>query len=226
MLRKGEILGIAGLDGSGRTEAAGKPSSAHGREEERHHLKLHGKEIRNKTPREAISQRLCPADRGAPGHRYLRHSGHSGKHRHLQPEKVSEGRICLSDKQNEGETPTGPSQAMHIKTPSQSTKIRSLSGGNQQKVILGPLAAHRAGNPPAGRAHPRHRRGREIRDLPADHRPCQARARRSSWFPPKCRSCWAYVTGFWSCPAVSWPARLTPETATQEEIMTLAAKYV
>ena len=27
--------------------------------------------------------------------------------------------------------------AMHIKTPSQKTKIRSLSGGNQQKVILG-----------------------------------------------------------------------------------------
>lgn len=27
--------------------------------------------------------------------------------------------------------------AMHIKTPSQQTKIQSLSGGNQQKVILG-----------------------------------------------------------------------------------------
>ena len=28
-------------------------------------------------------------------------------------------------------------QAMHIKPPSQSTQIRSLSGGNQQKVIIG-----------------------------------------------------------------------------------------
>ena len=27
--------------------------------------------------------------------------------------------------------------AMHTKTPTQETKIRSLSGGNQQKVILG-----------------------------------------------------------------------------------------
>ena len=26
---------------------------------------------------------------------------------------------------------------MHVKTPTQETKIRSLSGGNQQKVILG-----------------------------------------------------------------------------------------
>ena len=28
-------------------------------------------------------------------------------------------------------------QAMHIKTPTQETQIRSLSGGNQQKVIIG-----------------------------------------------------------------------------------------
>ncbi len=28
-------------------------------------------------------------------------------------------------------------QAMHIKTPGQHTQIRSLSGGNQQKVIIG-----------------------------------------------------------------------------------------
>ena len=28
-------------------------------------------------------------------------------------------------------------QAMHIKTPAQHTQIRSLSGGNQQKVIIG-----------------------------------------------------------------------------------------
>lgn len=28
-------------------------------------------------------------------------------------------------------------QAMHIKTPTQRTQIRSLSGGNQQKVIIG-----------------------------------------------------------------------------------------
>ena len=34
--------------------------------------------------------------------------------------------------------------SMHVKTPTQETKIRSLSGGNQQKVILGTLAAHRS----------------------------------------------------------------------------------
>ena len=42
----------------------------------------------------------------------------------------------LSDKSMEKDT-AWAIDAMHIKTPSQKTKIRSLSGGNQQKVILG-----------------------------------------------------------------------------------------
>ena len=46
------------------------------------------------------------------------------------------GGICLSDKQMKEKTEWAI-QAMHIKTPSQKTQIRSLSGGNQQKVIIG-----------------------------------------------------------------------------------------
>ena len=46
------------------------------------------------------------------------------------------GHICLSDKKMREDTDWSI-QAMHIKTPSQSTQIRSLSGGNQQKVIIG-----------------------------------------------------------------------------------------
>ncbi len=37
-------------------------------------------------------ERLCPSHRGAPGHRHLRHPGHQGEYRHLQPEKLSDGR--------------------------------------------------------------------------------------------------------------------------------------
>ena len=46
------------------------------------------------------------------------------------------GGFCLSDKKMKEDTDWAI-QAMHIKTPSQSTQIRSLSGGNQQKVIIG-----------------------------------------------------------------------------------------
>ena len=44
--------------------------------------------------------------------------------------------ILLSDKKM-AEATDRMIQAMHIKTPSQKTKIQSLSGGNQQKVIFG-----------------------------------------------------------------------------------------
>ena len=46
------------------------------------------------------------------------------------------GGVCLSEKKMKEDTDWAI-QAMHIKTPSQSTQIRSLSGGNQQKVIIG-----------------------------------------------------------------------------------------
>ncbi len=44
--------------------------------------------------------------------------------------------ICLSEKTMREDTQWSI-DAMHTKTPTQETKIRSLSGGNQQKVILG-----------------------------------------------------------------------------------------
>ena len=52
--------------------------------------------------------------------------------------------------------------AMHTKTPTQETKIRSLSGGNQQKVIFGKMASYKAGGAASGRAYTRNRRRCEI----------------------------------------------------------------
>ena len=49
---------------------------------------------------------------------------------------VKQGGVCLSNKKMAEKTDWSI-QAMHIKTPSQKTQIRSLSGGNQQKVIIG-----------------------------------------------------------------------------------------
>ena len=46
------------------------------------------------------------------------------------------GGVFLSEKKMRKDTEWSI-QAMHIKTPSQHTQIRSLSGGNQQKVIIG-----------------------------------------------------------------------------------------
>ncbi len=133
-LRKGEILGIAGLDGSGRTEVLenifGAMTKATGT------IKLHGKEIYNRSPRESIKNgfALLTEERRATGIFGIRDIKENTVISNLKSYLM--GGICLSDKKMREDTDWAI-QAMHIKTPSQSTQIRSLSGGNQQKVIIG-----------------------------------------------------------------------------------------
>ncbi|MDD3346097.1 sugar ABC transporter ATP-binding protein [Oscillibacter sp.] len=133
-LRQGEILGIAGLDGSGRTEVLenlfGSMTRSSGT------IRLHGKEIRNKTPRESIKNgfALLTEERRATGIFGIRSILDNTVISNLK--SYLTGRICLSNKKMKEDTAWSIA-AMHIKTPSQTTEIRSLSGGNQQKVIIG-----------------------------------------------------------------------------------------
>ena len=131
---KGEILGIAGLDGSGRTEVLenlfGAMTKGSGT------IRLHGREIRNRTPRESIKNgfALLTEERRATGIFGIRDIRDNTVISNLKNYLM--GGICLSDKKMKADTDWAI-QAMRIKTPSQSTQIRSLSGGNQQKVIIG-----------------------------------------------------------------------------------------
>ena len=133
-LHKGEILGIAGLDGSGRTEVLenlfGAMTKGSGI------IRLHGREIRNRTPRESIKNgfALLTEERRATGIFGIRDIRDNTVISNLKNYLM--GGICLSDKKMKADTDWAI-QAMRIKTPSQSTQIRSLSGGNQQKVIIG-----------------------------------------------------------------------------------------
>lgn len=133
-LRKGEILGVAGLDGSGRTELLenifGHATRSSGV------LKLHDKEIKNRNPRESIRNgfALLTEERRA--------SGIFGILDIMENTTISnlanyrKGLVYLDDRARAKDTDLSI-QSMRIKTPSKKTKIRSLSGGNQQKVILG-----------------------------------------------------------------------------------------
>ena len=133
-LRKGEVLGIAGLDGSGRTEVLenlfGAMTKGSGT------IRLHDKEIKNKSPREAIKNgfALLTEERRATGIFGIRDIKENTVISSLN--NYLRGGICLSEKAMKKDTDWAI-QAMHIKTPGQSTQIRSLSGGNQQKVIIG-----------------------------------------------------------------------------------------
>ena len=133
-LRKGEILGIAGLDGSGRTEVLENLFGVMTKESGT--IKLHGKEIKNRTPRESIKNgfALLTEERRATGIFGIRDIKENTVISNLKSYLL--GGICLSNKKMKEDTDWAI-QAMHIKTPSQSTQIRSLSGGNQQKVIIG-----------------------------------------------------------------------------------------
>ena len=133
-LYKGEVLGIAGLDGSGRTEVLENLFGAMTREGGT--ITLHGKEIQNRTPKESIKNgfALLTEERRATGIFGIRDIRENTVISSLKDYLM--GGICLSDKQMKEKTEWAI-QAMHIKTPTQKTQIRSLSGGNQQKVIIG-----------------------------------------------------------------------------------------
>ena len=97
---------------------------------------LHGKEIRNRNPGESIKNgfALLTEERRATGIFGIRDIKENTVISSLKDYLL--GGICLSDKKMRQDTDWSI-QAMHIKTPSQRTQIRSLSGGNQQKVIIG-----------------------------------------------------------------------------------------
>lgn len=132
-LRAGEVLGVAGLVGSRRTELLSTIFGIMARESGE--IKLNGKPIPNKTPRQSIKNgfAMLTEERRATGifpyasilfNTVISNLG-----------SYQRGPL-LSDKKMTADTDWSIS-SMHIKTPSQKTLIKNLSGGNQQKVILG-----------------------------------------------------------------------------------------
>ena len=132
--RRGEIVGLAGLDGSGRTETLesifGVATRSSGT------ILLNGKACRNKNPRQSIKNHfaLLTEERRATGIFGIRSIRDNTVISSLKKHKRLG--FILSEKSMRKDTQWSI-DAMHTKTPSQETKIRSLSGGNQQKVIIG-----------------------------------------------------------------------------------------
>ena len=129
----GEVLGLAGLDGSGRTETLENIFGSATRKSGT--IKLNGKVCRNRNPRESIKNgfSLLTEERRATGifaiENIRENTVISSLKKHMRFG-------LLSNKSMKADTQWSI-DAMRTKTPSQETKIRSLSGGNQQKVIIG-----------------------------------------------------------------------------------------
>lgn len=131
-IRKGEVLGLAGLLGSGRTEIAKllygieKPDSGS--------VSVHGKSIQLKSPKMAIEAGMgfCPEDRKDVGiipelsvreNIILALQARRGVFRYLNRKE----QLKIAEKFIE---------SLNIVTPGPEQQVKNLSGGNQQKVIL------------------------------------------------------------------------------------------
>ncbi len=132
--RRGEVLGLAGLDGSGRTETLENIFGVATRKSGT--ITLGGKVCKNRNARESIKNgfSLLTEERRATGIFSIlnvrENTVISSLKKHLR------GGIYLSSASMRKDTQWSI-DAMRTKTPSQETQMRSLSGGNQQKVIIG-----------------------------------------------------------------------------------------
>ena len=132
--RRGEVLGLAGLDSSGRTETLESIFGIRTRKSGR--IFLDGKPCLNRNARESIKNgfALLTEERRATGIFGVLNIRDNTVISSLKRHKRLG--LYLSDKSQREDTQRYI-DAMRTKTPSQETKIRSLSGGNQQKVIIG-----------------------------------------------------------------------------------------
>ncbi len=132
-IQKGEILGLAGLLGSGRTESAKLLFGCNALDDGE--IVYEGKNVKLKTPRDAVKRKIafCSENRRVEG---------------IIPNLSVEDNIALVhlpelsnalggiDKKKKSEIANKYIDELMIKTPSPKQKIKNLSGGNQQKVLL------------------------------------------------------------------------------------------
>lgn len=133
-LHKGEILGFSGLVGAGRTETMetifGLRSGGVGV------VKKNGQQLRIRNPKDAINAgfALIPEDRKNVGLNLI-----GGIRTNLSIVSLSNfcSRIGFVKKADERDACSSMAKSLNIKTPSLEQHCIKLSGGNQQKVVIG-----------------------------------------------------------------------------------------
>jgi ABC-type sugar transport system ATPase subunit len=131
-IRAGEIVGLAGLVGSGRSEVARAIFGADRRDSGR--LELDGKAIRIGNPTDAVAAGIAmlPESRKMQGLLMRLGIGHNVTLPHLS--SISRGAV-VRQRREVGET-TRLLQELDVRPPDPKASVDSLSGGNQQKVLF------------------------------------------------------------------------------------------
>jgi ribose transport system ATP-binding protein len=130
-VRGGEVFGIGGLVGSGRSELAGLMYGMYRRSAGE--LVIDGREVTPRDPAQAIRNgiRLITEDRK----KYAMFGARSvAENLGIAHNEFSGG--PLLDLAGEARLAAGLIEALHIAVSSQAQSIESLSGGNQQKVVI------------------------------------------------------------------------------------------
>jgi len=131
-IRRGEIVGMTGLVGAGRTETArlifGADRADRGR------IRVDGNALRMGSPRRAIQAGICllTEDRKSQG----LIPGRSVRENFSLASLQTQQRFGFMRQQREREAFDGYVQRLRIRIPNQEQLARNLSGGNQQKVLL------------------------------------------------------------------------------------------
>ncbi len=139
-VRAGEILGLAGLVGAGRTEVMRLIFGA--RRPERGRIFVDGREVEIRSPRDAIRNGICllPEDRKAHGLILI----HSVRENFGLPNLDWFLRYGFVDRRRETEELQKYIKDLRIKVPGTEVPVMNLSGGNQQKVVLAKWLARNA----------------------------------------------------------------------------------
>ncbi|MDO4320979.1 MAG: sugar ABC transporter ATP-binding protein [Lachnospiraceae bacterium] len=132
-VKRGEILGISGLMGAGRTEVMETVFGL--RKADSGTIKINGKEINVKNPQIAIKNGIAfvTEDRKIYGLNLMDTIRANTTMAYLK--KVLYGNLVLNFKE-EKKVVASLFEKLRIKAPSQETIVNNLSGGNQQKVVL------------------------------------------------------------------------------------------
>ncbi len=130
-LKKGEILGITGLVGAGRTELV---RMIFGADEHLGDMYVKGKKVKIKSPADAIRYgiSLLPEDRKSQG--LLLNMGIDFNLSMIVLKSLSKKGFISGEE--EQKVVNEYIKKISIKTPSSKQLVRNLSGGNQQKVVL------------------------------------------------------------------------------------------
>ena len=133
-VRKGEILGVAGLVGAQRTELMeglfGTRSHTSGT------IRYQGKELKITRPKDAIDHGIAMLTEDRRGSGIMGVLSVADNISVASLNKYVDYGFMLNTKKID-ELVEENRQKMNIKTPSGKTLIQSLSGGNQQKVLIG-----------------------------------------------------------------------------------------